>query len=336
MKFTIIFLFIALAASISYTKNAIFLHHSTGGGVWSEGAVVNEFQALNIANGTYSEITERSYPNTPYPWSNYAYDYWHLWVDKNCDSQKPGIECLNTLCKNYDVIIWKHCYPGASVVADDNNPDITSKKQTLANYKLQYEALKNEMLKYPYTKFIIWTLAPLHRLSTNKNDAARANEFVKWVKDDWLKGIDNCNIYIFDFYGLTAETSQNPENGEPNCLKYDYEKDHNSGDSHPNTKANKAVGPIFAQFIYDVINLPSAIDEDKNDLIYPNPANNTITIPKHNDLKNYKIEIFSFDGQKIEEFENYNTINISKLPNGCYTYILSSNNFSHHGRFIKK
>ncbi|HOF42548.1 MAG: hypothetical protein ACOYB5_03540 [Patescibacteria group bacterium] len=221
----------------------IFLHHSTGGAVYSTGTVASRIATYNSQNGTNLQITHREYPNTPYPWNNYAYDYWNLWVNGACNSTQAGIECMNTLAQNYDVIIWKHCYPGAAVLADTGSPSISSNRKSLENYKLQYRALRDMMDSYPNNKFIVWTLVPLHRLATNPSDAARARQFVDWVKEQWLSedGNSHPNIYIFDFYGLVA--------GADNFLKYEYEGSHTSSDSHPNTLANQTVGPIFSQFI---------------------------------------------------------------------------------------
>ena len=108
---------------------------------------------------------------------------------------------------------------------------------------------------YPDTKFIVWTLVPLHRNATSPEQASRANEFVNWVKNSWLKedGSSHPNVYIFDFFGNAAEMSANPENGVQYCLKYAYEGDHNGSDSHPNKLANETIGPVFSQYIIDAI-----------------------------------------------------------------------------------
>lgn len=231
-------------ASAGTDDRIIFLHHSTGGAVWSTGRVSSWISTYNTSNGTGYQAIERSYPSTPYPWNNYPYDFWNIWVNGACDSAQPGIECMNTLTDNYNVIIWKHCFPGAAVLADTGSPSISSNRKSLENYKLQYRALRDMMDSYPANKYIVWTLAPLHRLATNAQDAARAKQFVDWVKNDWLiENGNHPNIFIFDFWGLVA--------GNDNYLKFEYEGSHTSSDSHPNTLANQTVGPIFAQFIVD-------------------------------------------------------------------------------------
>ncbi|OGI32396.1 MAG: hypothetical protein A2343_03915 [Candidatus Moranbacteria bacterium RIFOXYB12_FULL_35_8] len=154
---------------------------------------------------------------------------------------------MNTLTQNYEVIIFKHCYPGAAVLADTGSPSVSSSVKSLENYKLQYRALRSMLDSYPNNKFIIWTLSPLHRLATTEANAQRAKEFVDWVKEDFLTedSQPHENIYIFDWWGYVA--------GLDNYLKYEYEISHTGSDSHPNNQANIDVGPIFSQFIVDTI-----------------------------------------------------------------------------------
>jgi hypothetical protein len=231
----------------------LFLHHSTGGNVWYGGSVASWFSSYNSAHSTSYNVTERAYPDTPYPWANYPYDYWNLWINGACNSSNPNIECMNTMAAAYDIIVFKHCFPGASVVAADGNPNVASSTQTLANYQLQYRALRSMMDSYPNTKFIVWTLTPLHRLATNASDAARAKQFVDWVKNTWLtENGSHPNIFVFDFWGQVA--------GSDNFLRYEYEGSHTDSDSHPNDTANAAVGPVFAQFIVDTAGTASGAD----------------------------------------------------------------------------
>ena len=56
-------------------------------------------------------------------------------------------------------------------------------EKSLENYKAQYRDLRAMMDSYSDTKFMVWTLAPLHRLDTDAQTAQRANEFVQWVKN---------------------------------------------------------------------------------------------------------------------------------------------------------
>ena len=73
--------------------NIIFLHHSTGKGVWR--GKVNKYihkltktseveklvKKYNEKNGVEYSIKEQVFPkNEPYGWNNYPYDYYNIWV----------------------------------------------------------------------------------------------------------------------------------------------------------------------------------------------------------------------------------------------------------------
>jgi hypothetical protein len=254
-KLSVILLLIMVSIALNGQK-IIFLHHSTGSGVYNGGVGLPQwFLNYNSNNSTNYEISEASYPDSPYPWANYAYDYWNLWVNNQCNNSTANIYCFDKFTTNYDLIIYKHCYPGADIQADLGTPNVASERKSIENYKLQYRALRNLMDNYPNNKFIVWTLAPLHRNATNAETAARAKQFVDWVKNDWLTedGNPHNNIFIFDFFGYAAESDISPVNGLVNCLKYEYEGDHNGSDSHPNATANSAIMPLFGQFIVNVI-----------------------------------------------------------------------------------
>lgn len=243
--------FIFFVASFSQDKRAIFLVHSTGTDLFSQGKVNDWLKNYNAINSTNFQIYTRTYPENPWPWSNYPHDYWKLWVDNSCNNNDPDIECLASLSSKYDMVIFKHCYPGADLEADLGTPDIKSSRKSLENYKLQYRALRSLMDGIPDKKFMVWTLVPRHRLATYASTASRANEFANWVKTEWLTedGKPHPNIYIFDFFSLAAELNKNPSNGVQYCLKYDYEYSHSSSDSHPNVLANQTIGPLFAQAV---------------------------------------------------------------------------------------
>lgn len=161
------------------------------------------------------------------------------WVSK--DIPFPG------LVADYDVVIMKHCYPASSIAADCGNPDPSSSVQSTENYKAIYRLLRDRFDEHPDTLFILWTLPPLHRLATDSDSAVRATDFSEWLKTEFLTdGGSHRNIYVWDFRGIVMDA-------DTNCLKYEYERDHSSSDSHPNSAANNAAGPLFAQFVIDSV-----------------------------------------------------------------------------------
>jgi hypothetical protein len=218
----------------------IFLHHSTGGVIW-EGGVADWFEDYNGAHGTDYLISERAYPGDGYPWANYPYDYWNIWIEHEGDRPYKKQDTLEILTQDYEVIIWKHCFPVSAVEPDTGSADLASEVQSLENYKLQYEALKEKMYEFPDTQFIVWTGAALVAGATDEDSARRAQEFFDWVKESWDEPGDN--IHLWDFWQLETEGGL--------YLLDDYAAD--PADSHPNASFATRVAPYFAQRIVDVI-----------------------------------------------------------------------------------
>jgi len=337
MKSKALVLIFSVACTGVMAQNALFLHHSTGGNVFYEGNVGEYFMEYNDSQAKSYQITERAYPDSPYPWENYPYDYWNLWVNHACDNSNENIMCLDGMTLQYDVIILKHCFPGAGLEAGNGEAEVNSPVKTLANYKLQYNALLSMMDQYPGTKFIVWTLAPLHRNATNSEQAGRAYEFVQWVKDAWLleDGKDHPNVYIFDFFSLAAEMDPNPVNGAQYCLKYDYEGDHEGSDSHPNTLANETIGPVFAQFVIDVIEGPSTASADPESenpsvrMMQKSADGNLIFTGRTESIRS--VDFFTLTGAKVFSVTGQvQHINANTLHQGIYLVQVNCNSEKLH------
>jgi hypothetical protein len=220
----------------------IFLHHSTGGVIWG-GGVATSIANYNSAHSTNYQITARDFPSSNYPqpggWQNYPYDYWNIWIHGGGGSEPT----LETLTAQYDVIVWKHCYPGSDIGPDTGSASVSSSNKTLENYKLQYAALKTKMHSFPNTRFIVWTgAANVQTPQSSAADADRAQEFANWVKNTWDEKGDN--IFVWDFRQLETE---GVDGGRYLLSKY------SAGDSHPNSTLANTIAPYFAQRIVDVI-----------------------------------------------------------------------------------
>ncbi len=217
----------------------LFLHHSTGGCIW-DGGVKAWFDAYNAAHKTRYEITEQIFPkDSPYGWNNYPYDYWNIWVKHAGSRPYQDEPTLEMLTPKYDVIIFKHCYPVSAIEPDAGKGDVAGEEKRIANYKLQYEALKKKLREFPKTRFIVWTGAALVKHETDEEAARRAKAFFEWVRKDWDERGDN--IFLWDFQTLETEDGL--------YLKDPYA----SGDSHPNERFSKMAAPLFCQRIVDVI-----------------------------------------------------------------------------------
>jgi len=250
-------LFVALITILSgCAKNEeemnkiIFLHHSTGKVVWrgntnryigklfKQGDVKSYIKQYNkSADGNY-RIEERYYPAPPYGWRNDPYDYYNIWVKNAGENPYMDQETLEILTKDFDIIIFKHCYPTSEILEDTGNPDVESKEKRLENYKLQYEALKQKMHEFPNNKFILWTTAVHIEKRLQEDQARRTVEFHDWVLNEWDEKGDN--IYIWDFYKYETEGGL-----------YLLDK-YSDGSSHPNQDFGARLAPLFAQFILNV------------------------------------------------------------------------------------
>jgi hypothetical protein len=235
-------------------KKIVFLHHSTGQSIWvgktnryiykltGNGDVQRFFTNYNKTNKTDYQISERVFPkSTPYGWNNYPYDYYNIWVKNG--GEKPYMEepTLEILSKEYDVIVFKHCFPVSLIRADTGSPDIDSNVKSIENYKLQYNALKNKMHEFPDNKFILWTPAVYTRAGMTEEEASRTLRFHDWIIKEWDEKGDN--IYIWDFYEYETEGG----------LYLNEANAYSAGNSHPNAEFAAKVAPLFGKFIIDVI-----------------------------------------------------------------------------------
>ncbi|MFZ5802042.1 MAG: hypothetical protein ACOY3K_02870 [Candidatus Omnitrophota bacterium] len=241
-------LFLSMAAGPAFSAEPmgdevrmVLLHHSTGENVWN-GGVGEWFTGYNEREGKNYQITERAFPkDSPYGWENYPYDYWNLWVRHA--GMKPFKEepTLELLTRDYDVIVWKHCFPVSDIEEDTGSPDIGSAEKRIENYKLQYEALKEKMRQFPAQRFVVWTGAAQVKSSTTPEQAARAKAFFEWVRSEWDEKGDN--IYVWDFRELETEGGL--------YVKPAYAAGRE--DSHPNETFSRRVAPLLAQRIVSVI-----------------------------------------------------------------------------------
>jgi hypothetical protein len=222
------------------SADILFLHHSTGGVIYG-GGVESWIQNYNTTNDTNYTIEERNFPGSGYPWDNYPYDYWNIWVNHAGNIAYNNQPTLEMLTPDYDLIVWKHCYPVSDIDADTGSPSVSSSSKRLENYYLQYAALKTKMHAFPDTKFLVWTGAARTEASTTEARALRARTFFNWVKNSWDEPGDN--IFIWDFHELETQ-------GGLYLLNTNAASD---SDSHPNSTFANIAAPLFSQRMIDVI-----------------------------------------------------------------------------------
>ena len=235
-------------------QKIIFLHHSTGRSIWvgntnkyiyrltQKGNVQRFFDDYNKQNKTNYIISQQIFPkNEPYGWNNYPYDYYNIWVKNAGNVPYMDEPTLEILTGEYDVIIFKHCYPVGNILPDTGNPDINSPEKRIENYKLQYRALREKMHQFPNNNFIVWTPPATVKSKISEEEARRTYDFYRWVTDEWDEKGDN--IFIWDFYKYETEGSMFlPE-------KNAYARDN----SHPGKEFSGKIAPVFSKYIIDVI-----------------------------------------------------------------------------------
>ena len=152
--------------------------------------------------------------------------------------EEPTLEMLT---KDFDVIIFKHCFPVSNIKEDSGSPDIDSPVKSIENFRLQYDALKVKMHQFPENKFIVWTPAVNTEKRMTGDEAIRTRQFRDWVVNEWDEKGDN--IFVWDFYELETE------GGLYLAEKNAYSPDN----SHPGKIFSARVAPLFGKFIIDVI-----------------------------------------------------------------------------------
>ncbi len=237
----------------------LFLHHSTGWVIWEgdltqiDPVAVKEYPHLkaqipllcahyNHTNSTKYVISEIAFPKaSPYGWNNYPFDYYNIWVKNAGDKAFMKEPTLEILSQEYDVIIFKHCFPVSNIQSDIGSPDIDSDKKTLGNYKLQYLALRDKLYGFSNTKFILFTGAMQARGDVSEEEAIRTREFFEWVIEEWDQPDDN--IYLWDLYQLQTEGG----------LYFKDEYAVSINDSHPNKEFAGRVANLLFERIIDII-----------------------------------------------------------------------------------
>lgn len=251
---------------MSSDMNIIFLHHSTGSILWKGASpsliskavgrisekiasVISPkarlpllFEEYNKENKKNYIIKEMTFPKaSPYGWNNYPYDYFNIWVRHAGEGTYLEEPTLEILSKEFQVIIFKHCFTVCNIEGENDSSDINSDIKTISNYKLQYSALRDKLHQFPHTKFILFTGASQVESNITEDQAQRAQEFFRWVTNEW--DLPGDNIYLWDLFSLQTEGSL--------YFKDVYALSQNN--SHPNSDfANKAVKLLFNRII-DII-----------------------------------------------------------------------------------
>lgn len=244
----------------------LFLHHSTGQNIWdgdrsnfitrlfspfspriaskfrSKANLPYYFKRYNQEKETQYSIEELTFPKLkPYGWNNYPFDYYNIWVKNAREKEYMNEPTLEILTKKYDVIVFKHCFPVCNIQPDNELADINSDYKSIANYKLQYQALKEKLLQYPDNKFVLFTGAAQVKALITEDEATRAKIFFDWVLSEWDQPGDN--IYIWDLYNIQTQ-------GE---LYFKEEKAFSPNNSHLHESSAAQLSILLFNRIIDII-----------------------------------------------------------------------------------
>ncbi|MDZ7634164.1 MAG: hypothetical protein U5L72_06865 [Bacteroidales bacterium] len=87
-------------------------------------ALINQYSKRNKVDYRIRAIP---FPKaSPYGWNNYPFDYYNIWVKNSGEKPFSGEPTLEILTRDYDVIIFKHCYPVSNI-----GPDLDSGRYQL-------------------------------------------------------------------------------------------------------------------------------------------------------------------------------------------------------------
>jgi len=223
--------------------NLFFLHHSTGDGLVTEGGMRDAVREFNASHGTAFVFWDHGYngdglrnPAGEQTGANYAIPndntdpegLWYLFTSPAADAAGAR----GAILASHQVVAFKSCFP-ASEIGDDG---------MLQQYRSWYLEMRAFFVLHPEKLFVVMSPPPQHRRATSPESAARARRFAAWLKSG--EYLDGCpNVACFDLFDRLA--------GKDDFLKYEYELDHGSDDSHPNRKANETVGPELARFMME-------------------------------------------------------------------------------------
>jgi hypothetical protein len=228
----------AVAANAEAAATRIlFMHHSTGANLIREGGVREGFSALGYPfwdhgyneEGLVDQVGNSTGANFEVPDDNTNPDGWAAVFAQTVTT--PPSTTLSQLLQ-YDVILFKSCFPTSNITDDE----------MFANYKQDYLSIRAVIDAHPDKLFVAFTPPPLVPNETEPANAERARQWAAYLASPEFVG-SRKNLVVFDFFTLLADA-----NG---TLRPEYRGD--EWDSHPNQRANEAIGPLLVDFVQQAI-----------------------------------------------------------------------------------
>lgn len=227
----------------SYT-NIIFLHHSTGQALITEGNVRPLLTELGY------QFWDHGFNHTGLVRPDGTPTGAHYRIPGSLGRGNTDVDGLAELFSQpvtnppsnafsrllqHEVIIFKSCFPNSAIKSD----------AMYEQFQTWYLEIRDVVDQHPDHVFILVTTPPLHPLATNPDEAGRARSMANWLtSDEYLKG--HPNLFVFDFFDLLADP-------ETNMLSARYQLAPDEPNSHPNRLANETIGPLFVEFIDEAV-----------------------------------------------------------------------------------
>lgn len=232
----------------AYQLRALFIHHSVGANLIDQGNIRGLFTTYNTSAGKSFEFWDQGYrsdglrdasgvkssTNLANPTDDTSpNDYYNLWTS----TESSWSNLRSQIVSAFGVIAFKSCFTATEALTDD---------ATLSQYKTYYLAMRDYFDTQPTRVFIVMSPPPLHRLNSNAAaTATNGRAFADWLDSStYLSG--HANLQYFNLFDSLASPTDN-------MLRYEYEGDHTSDDSHPNQTANEAIAPLFASQLQEAL-----------------------------------------------------------------------------------
>jgi len=148
------------------------------------------------------------------------------------------------------IVMFKSCYPNSNLEGNPN--DLPSREDdwlSVGNAKAIYNELLGYFATRPDKLFIVITAPPVQ----DPTFAANARAFNTWLVTEWLRGYDEGNVTVFDFYNvLTGPDSHHRFQGSyiehswgvGGTLYYP-----DNGDDHPSPAGNRKAAEEFVPLL---------------------------------------------------------------------------------------
>jgi hypothetical protein len=223
--------------SLTSPIRALFLHHSVGRHLVREGKVRERLASrssepcVKLWDHDYNKIGLTNEDGDicgcsfPMPEDNTNPDgFLRLFTSELSDVEESLRKVLD-----FDIIVMKSCYPNSAIRSE----------QALEGLMLCYRKLFENLQTRADCQFVLLTTPPLVPMRTNRRQACRAMKLAGWLAE-LPQDLAIANIEVMDLFSHLAEET----GSRAGILRAEYRR-RIPLDAHPNTKANKIVGPLF-------------------------------------------------------------------------------------------